>query len=78
MILVINNHSQYIDKIKNCLEKLGVKYSEIDCSAKLNRENMKNISGVIFSGGPAVPETRDDLTADYWVLDNFNVPILGI
>ena len=78
MILVINTHSQYIDKIKKCLKKLGVEYSEIDCSAKPSRKSMKNVAGVIFSGGPAVPETRDDLTADYWVLDNFKKPVLGI
>ncbi len=78
MFLLVNNHSQFMAKIRKCMEKLGVEYSEIDCSAGLSMKNMKNIAGVIFSGGPDIPETRKDLGADYWVMDNFKKPVLGI
>lgn len=78
MILIINNQSQMIRHLKDYLIELNIPFQELKHTESLDSINREEIKGVVLSGGPGTPYSPLNLTPNYVVLANYQVPILGI
>ena len=76
-ILIIDNGSKFSSWLEEELKLQKIPFKAILPAQKVNFKRLKNISGVILTGGPKKPSTRN-LTNDYKALEEFSVPILGI
>ncbi|MBT3642650.1 C26 family cysteine hydrolase domain-containing family [archaeon] len=76
-ILIINNGSKFSSWLKEELKLQKIPFRVISPTEKINFKQLKNISGVILTGGPKKPSTRN-LTNDYKAIEELDVPILGI
>ena len=74
-ILIIDFGSQFTQLIARRTRELGV-YSEIS-SHKNFKKNLKNVSGIILSGGPLNVYQTKKASIDKKIF-NLNIPILGI
>ncbi|MFZ4077646.1 MAG: glutamine-hydrolyzing GMP synthase [Legionellaceae bacterium] len=74
-ILILDFGSQYTQLIARRVRELGV-YCEIHASLTLF-ENLKFISGIILSGGPATVTEEHTQRAPEWIFES-GLPILGI
>lgn len=78
MILIINNQSQLIRHLRDYLIELNIPFQELKHTESLDSINQEEIKGVILSGGPGNPYGPLNLTPNFVVLANYQVPILGI
>jgi len=82
MILIINNHGQYVHRIWRSMNYLSEKSEIIPNTAAVTEIKEKNPSGIIFSGGPySVYEDKDKLKNCNEILNfcfNSQTPVLGI
>ncbi len=76
-ILLINFGSFYFENIKDCLNKLGVKYSESNYDEPIPNINENEIVGVILSGGPGRVNNPSDPQLNPNIFKS-GIPILGI
>ena len=76
-ILIIDNGSKFSSWLEVELQLQKIPFKVISPTQKINLKRLKNISGIILTGGPKKPSTRN-LTNDYKALEEFSVPILGI
>jgi len=76
-ILIIDNGSKFSSWLEEELKLQKIPFKAILPAQKVNFKRLKNISGVILTGGPKKPSTRN-LTNDYKALEELDVPILGI
>jgi len=77
MIVIIDNHGQYVHRIWRTLRYLGVEAKIIPNTTSLEEIMTMNPKGIIFSGGPDIKKTGN-CSAILDRYDEFNVPILGI
>ena len=75
-ILIIDFGSQFTQLIARKIRELGV-YSEILSHNKSNKINLKNVKGVILSGGPLNVYQTKKVKFNNLILRK-NIPILGI
>ena len=75
MLLIIDNGSKKIKKFATTLNDWNVSYQIVSGAANVD---LKNIKGIILSGGSGHPEKRKDLQTNYLVLNQAQMPILGI
>ena len=75
-ILIIDFGSQFTQLIARKIRELGV-YSEILSHNKSNKINLKNVKGIILSGGPLNVYQDKKIKFDNTILKK-NIPILGI
>ena len=81
MILLINNHSNYLKSLENMLKRQKVNFILKNQESLIDDVEKRKIKGVILSGGG--PElTRkiklNKIRADIASILNFDVPVLGI
>lgn len=76
MILIIENESDYIKTLKKNLEANKIKYISIKAGKRINIEKLKNVRGIILSGGSLEADSKEAVT-DYVAISSFDVPILG-
>ncbi|MFH1308202.1 MAG: gamma-glutamyl-gamma-aminobutyrate hydrolase family protein [archaeon] len=76
MILIINNQSKFIKEFEKTFKKWKVKYKIIGHKDRTDLHKVKNIKGVILSGGN-IGLYYQSLINDYIPLINLNVPIIG-
>jgi len=76
-ILIIDNGSKFSSWLEEELKLQKIPFKIISPTQKINLKRLKNISGVILTGGPKKPSTRN-LTNDYKAIEELRVPILGI
>lgn len=76
-IIVLNFGGQYDQLIVRRVRELGV-YTELhDCDTDLSKIDMKELAGIILTGGPQSVFDQTSLKANPAIFD-LNVPILGI
>jgi len=77
MIVIMDNHGQYVHRIWRTLRYLGVDSKVIPNTTPLEEVKALRPKGIIFSGGPDIERTGN-CGAILERYDEFNVPILGI
>ncbi len=80
MILIVDNQSNYIKKFLSFLENNKIDYFLVSNMEEESVVDYEKVQGIILSGGPKVPEERDDLEVDYNVIKKAvtkDIPILG-
>lgn len=77
MILIMDNHGQYVHRIWRTLRYLGIEAKIIPNTTPLEEIKAMKPKGIIFSGGPDLERTGNckAILENY---EDFNVPILGI
>jgi len=79
MILILDNHGQYVHRILRSLRYLSCDAEIISNSVTLTNIKKKNPTGIILSGGPySVYDDEKKLKLNYEILGSMNVPVLGI
>ena len=79
MLLIIDNQSSFIKKFKrNFLSEQNIEYRFVDHNEPLVIKEDEKVEGIILSGGKGSPFEPFNLTTDFVVLMNFNVPTLGV
>lgn len=82
MILIINNHGQYVHRIWRSLNYLGAESGMIPNTTDISKILEKNPAGIILSGGPySVYEDSDKLGNCNEILKfsrDSDIPVLGI
>lgn len=79
MLLIIDNQSNFIKQFKRSfLAEQDFDYVFFDHNQPLALPDWGKVKGVILSGGKGNPYEPLNLTTDFVVLMNFNVPILGL
>ena len=79
MILIIDNHSGNLNKIKSILKKYNQNYLVKEQSSLFKKS--KNIKGIILTGGSLILDKKimlSKIRADVSSIINYDVPILGI
>jgi GMP synthase (glutamine-hydrolysing) len=76
-ILIVDNGSKFSSWLEEELALQKIPFKTISPTQKINLKRLKNISGIILTGGPKKPSTRN-LTNDYKAIEELSVPILGI
>lgn len=76
-ILLVDYGSIYFKNIKQSLDKLNVKYIEINHDESLINFDQSDVVGIILSGGPGRVNNPDDPQLNPDVLEQ-EIPILGI
>ena len=76
-ILIIDNGSKFSSWLEEELKLQKISFKIISPTQKINLKRLKDISGVILTGGPKKPSPRN-LTNDDKALEELSVPILGI
>ncbi|WP_456395261.1 GMP synthase subunit A [Thermococcus sp.] len=77
MIIIMDNHGQYVHRIWRTLRYLGVEARIIPNTTPLEEIKALEPRGIIFSGGPDIERTGN-CGAILERYDEFNVPLLGI
>ena len=78
MLLIIDNQNVFIDLFqRDFLDMNGIEYVVIKHNQPIDLSLKKKIKGVILSGGRGNPFKPLNLTANFQVLMNFDVPIMG-
>ena len=78
MLLIIDNQSAYIKKFKrDFLNEYDIPYKVFDHNEPLKGDVLKDVKGVILSGGRGNPYQPLNLTANFVALMNFKVPVIG-
>ena len=77
MILIMDNHGQYVHRIWRTLKYLNVEAKIIPNTTLLEEIKAMKPKGIIFSGGPSIERTGNctNILKHY---EEFNIPILGI
>ncbi len=82
MILIINNHGQYVHRIGRCMKYLNFKSEIIPNTTPVSDIEKKNCTGLILSGGPySVYDDMEKIGNCNEILNfslNSNVPLPGI
>jgi GMP synthase (glutamine-hydrolysing) len=77
MILIVDNGSKFIGYLEEELKLRNIKFKIIHPADEVDFSKLREIKGVILSGGPKGPREMN-LVNDYAALINFKVPILGV
>ncbi|WP_457753015.1 GMP synthase subunit A [Thermococcus sp.] len=77
MIIIMDNHGQYVHRIWRTLRYLDVEAKIIPNTTPLEDIKAMKSKGIIFSGGPSL-ERIGNCEAILENYEDFNVPILGI
>ncbi len=78
MILIVDNQSAHIKKFKRqFLSEQNFDYIFFDHNQPITLSAQTIISGIILSGGKGNPYEPLNLTTNFIVLKNFDVPVLG-
>jgi GMP synthase (glutamine-hydrolysing) len=79
MIMIIDNHSEFIKKFKRgFLCDHDYDHIVLDNNEPINFKEKDKIKGIILSGGRGNPYEPLNLTTNFVALMNYNVPIIGL
>ncbi|MDO5047817.1 MAG: glutamine-hydrolyzing GMP synthase [Anaerococcus sp.] len=76
-IIVLNFGGQYDQLIVRRVREMGVFAELLDCSTRIEDIDLKNLAGIILTGGPQSVNDKNSLKADDRIFD-LGLPILGI
>jgi GMP synthase (glutamine-hydrolysing) len=76
MLLIIDNKSTFIRVFEKELKKRKVPYKVLKANQRFNLKKIRNIQGIVLSGGPLTPYDHC-MANDYIALMNFDVPTIG-
>lgn len=78
MIIIVNNETKFLGRLKSRLRKFGVDFIVKGHSEPIDLDKINKVKGVILSGGPGDPFGPANFTTDFELLMNLKIPILGI
>ena len=77
MLLIIDNGSIFIKHMEKHLKEWDIPFKVFGHSEKVDIDALPKVKGVILSGGPGDPYGPENITTDFKILMNLEVPIIG-
>lgn len=77
MLLILDNKSEFIKVFEEFLHKYSIPFVVKQHDEKLTPALLKDVGGLILSGGSIGLKNPNELQADYLALKMFNVPTIG-